>query len=203
MSEDECIGIELRWSQDDPENLTDLVVEVETTLDQIISQTNLLLAGGPVWREGFETNEDAFCLEFLQPLLIKMGFAEVRYTCGNDEYGKDFVCLEYTKSGEKRYIGVQAKKGDIRGTANAQVEKIINQVQTALEMPYEEIGQPEIYLSEVVVAASGLITRQARNKIRRKLMRLTSVGSVYFWDRIILQSLARRYWADELRTSTH
>ena len=93
---DSIYGISFHFSQGS--NLTTIIRNlVDETLEQlteIINNTDLSLKGGPVWSCKYEEDEDAFCIEVLQPLLQKMGFSSIRYVHGNDEFGKDFVFLD-------------------------------------------------------------------------------------------------------------
>jgi len=128
---------------------------------------------------------------------MKMGFEGVRYVHGRDEYGRDFIFSEVNRFNKDRYIGLQAKKGSISGTANSEIDDLFSQIRRALEMEYEEPGDPPIYLSEIIVAISGSFTNNAKKIIRRKLMSLASIGSVYFWDKATILSLIRKFWIDE------
>jgi hypothetical protein len=192
-----CITIRILIDQDHPHNLESLLTKVRKILHQVKAATELTLAGGPIWRQKYERDERTFCEEVIGPLLMKMGFKSVRYVHGRDEYGRDFIFSEVNRFDENRHIGLQAKKGSLSGTANSEIDDLFSQIRRALEMEYEEPGDPPIYLSEIIVAISGSFTNNAKRIIRRKLMSLASVGSVYFWDKATIRSLIRKFWIDE------
>lgn len=149
---------------------------------------------GMQWRQEYETDESLFCNEFLTPLLLRMGFLQLRYTHGKKEYGKDFTFSEMTPFGDLRHYGLQAKAGNVSGGVNAAIEEIIGQINDAFNMPYLELGsKDDRYISTFIVAISGRFTENAREKIVNKIPKGLT-GSVYFLDRERLLELVQRFW---------
>lgn len=149
---------------------------------------------GMQWGQEYETDESLFCNEFLTPLLLRMGFLQLRYTHGKKEYGKDFTFSEMTPFGDLRHYGLQAKAGNVSGGVNAAIEEIIGQINDAFSMPYLELGsKDDRYISTFIVAISGRFTENAREKIVNKIPKGLT-GSVYFLDRERLLELVQRFW---------
>ncbi len=169
------------------------LTERSTELKEIIREAEIAL-GGFEWREEYEKDEKLFATEVLAPLLRRMGFENVRYRHGTREYGKDFTFSEPTNFGSFRHYGLQAKKGDVRGSVNAEIDEIIGQLGDAFAMPYHELtSTEERYISTFVVAISGHFTENAQEKIVNKIPHGLH-GSVYFLDREKIQELVERHW---------
>jgi hypothetical protein len=142
------------------------------------------------WKDIYLKNERVFSIEFIRPLLLKLGFSQIRYCHGKKEYGKDFTFIDQDKFGLKRCYALQVKAGNVRGNAKSQIDRIIGQIEDSFSMPYFDIGSknPQ-YISNLIVAISGIFTENAKEKIAEKL-RKGLYGSVYFFDRDSLLELA-------------
>ena len=183
----------IRFTVNDEFNFKEKLDELTLKLKGFIKQTELLLLG-IVWRKEFETNEKLYCTDLLYPLLRKMGYIDVRFTHGTQEYGKDFTFSEQTKFGNLRHFALQAKAGNIRGNVNSQIDEIIGQLDDAFSMPYHEISANETrHISTFIVAISGQFTDNAKDKIIEKIPKHYR-GSVYFIDRDKTIELIEKYW---------
>jgi hypothetical protein len=163
------------------------------TIKAIMKATEVAL-GGLQWKDEYEKDERAFCLEVLAPLLRRMGFLAVRYTQGAREYGKDFTFSELTPFGHLRHYGLQAKAGNVSGEVNSAVDELVGQADDAFRMPYYEIASTEPrFISTFVIGISGRFTANAKDKIVNKIPRGLH-GSLLFLDRELVMELVGRYW---------
>lgn len=200
----EIDGISFRLLKDVTPELTlqNFVEDILLSLSEVISDAELSLNGGPVWDDKndaiYQKNERRFREEILHPLLRKMGYTFVYHTHGTDEAGRDFVFAETTKFQRTIYYALQAKKGDISGGSNSEIDGILGQINDAFDMSFRKIPEiPEIYIAVVIVATSGKFKNEALKKIHDKLKKYGPVGSVYFWNKEDIKALISQYWRKE------
>lgn len=97
-----------------------------------------------------------------------MGYlAHIEYH-GTKEKGKDIICFEYDRLNEQRFLAVVAKKGDLTGSAssNAGLMKVVNQIQQAIDNPYEDLyNMRQTFINEVWVITSGEIVSGAQESV--------------------------------------
>lgn len=124
-----------------------------------------------------------------------MGFSHVRYTHGTQEFGKDFTFSEKSPFGTYRYYGLQAKAGDLRGTATSKIHEIVNQANLAFGIPYKELNDlnNERYISTFVIAISGVFRGNVRDIILN-MIHVDKKGSIYFLDKNAVLELIDKYW---------
>jgi hypothetical protein len=190
------LHLEFTYSISQFEALCEILTQVGKTLAHIIQDTELSLSGGPTWKRIYEENEDLFCTEVLEPLLRKLGYSFVRYTGRKkrEEYGRDFTFSKRIEFGEFQHYGLQAKRGDMSGKVNSQIDEILGQLDDAFKIPYREPGSmEERYISVFIIAISGQFTENAQQKIRHKMPKW-AIGSVYFWDKAKILSLIAQCW---------
>ncbi len=175
--------------------LHDFVKQSVNTLKDMVQNTQISLAGGPIWKVEYERDEKLFCEDVLAPLLRRMGFEKVQYTHGRDEFGKDFIFSQRMEFGELCY-GLQAKAGNVGGGVNSKIDQLLGQIKDAFEMPYQEIGlNNNKYIAVLIIAISGRFTENARRKIKHKMPEYLA-GSVYFWDKERILSLIINCWTN-------
>lgn len=181
-------------------NLIKYAVEITIKVLNSLIEKTILKINGFTWESEYEKNEDLFCKEVLSPLLAKIGFTNVEYIGGIDEYGRDFIFNDSDKLGNKINFGLQAKKGDISGNANSKLNDIINQIDDAFKMPYKELGKTENqYLHYLIIATSGNYSRQAKEKIINKVSPEYR-RYVEFWDKTKILSLINQHWTDKIKS---
>lgn len=98
-------------------------------------------------------SEEELSTQIIMPLLKKLDFKSVIYTCGVDEFGRDIVFYDIDAFGNKKWKGAQVKAANIHATLSREgnVQEIINQIQEAFDNPYfhpasrEEIRVNEMY----------------------------------------------------------
>ena len=146
------------------------------------------------WRKEYESNEQKFSIEVIQPLLKMMGFMSVIYNHGTREYGKDFTFTELDKFYQLRHYGAQIKAGNISGKIKGQIDEIISQIEDSFSMPFFEIGSKEPkYISTLLIIISGKFTSNAKEKIAYKINK-GLWGTVYFLDKEKILELTDRFW---------
>ena len=146
------------------------------------------------WNPHYEKNEQYFSLELLIPLFQKMGFENISYNHGKDEYGKDITFQEIDKLGIRKTYGVQVKAGNISGKINSSIDSLISQIDDAFKVPFIDLNSrnPQ-YISTLIVVCSGHFTHNAKEKIQYKLSQ-GLYGSVNFLDKNKIQELIGKYW---------
>ena len=123
------------------------------------------------WNSEYEKDEMLFCKMFLTPYFNSLRFDRIIFNHGNKEFGKDYVLETTNIFGIKDYYGVQAKAGNLSGSANTNIDEIVTQIDMAFDIPYKLIDGTEIYVSKVIIAISGNFTDNAKERIYRKVNR--------------------------------
>jgi hypothetical protein len=121
---------------------------------------------GNYWIPEFEKDEMMFCNMYLTPFFKKIGFEQVIFNHGNKEFGKDYVLVTKNIFEETEYYGVQAKAGDMKGSATSSITEISNQIESAFKIPYKMTNGKEIYISKMIIAISGKFTENAQTIIQ-------------------------------------
>lgn len=139
-------------------------------------------------------DEPRFRAEVVQPLLERVpGVLQVVFTHGRDEYGRDFLfCYRHPVSGDRRWIGVQVKAGDVSGAVGRHVSMLVEQVEMAFQHPVKDIAaMGEVYVGEVMVLVSGLFTNNAKERILASIKDPVWRANVSFMDRPAIEGLIR------------
>ena len=68
--------------------------------------------------------------------------------------------------GRTEYYGVQAKAGNMSGTATSNINEIANQINTGFNVPYTLVSGEEVYISKMIIAISGKFTDNAQTIIQ-------------------------------------
>ncbi len=135
-----------------------------------------------------EQVEKQFTLDTVVPLLKALGFQGVRYTHGIDEYGRDLVFYDSDRFGFQRLYCAQVKYGNLSGSASSILNKIINQIEDGMTMPFFDTSLNEDkFPAGIYVIISGEYTRNAKEKIRKKCRG----KPVHFLDGAALESARR------------
>ncbi|QAA34092.1 hypothetical protein [Clostridium manihotivorum] len=134
---------------------------------------------GSYWIPEFEKDEMMFCNMYLTPFFKKIGFEQVIFNHGKNEYGKDYVLVTKNIFGETEYYGVQAKAGDMRGSANSNITEISNQIENAFKIPYKLINGKEVYISKMIIAISGKFTDNAQTIIQKYITTYMLTNTVF------------------------
>lgn len=171
----------------------DLLQKAFYIIRSITSLVELELKGFK-WKERYESDEMLFCNEVITPLLRKMDLLNFEFTHGISENGKDYVFSESTRFGTIRHSAVQVKAGNITGSANGKLKEIIEQLDDAFMIPFEQLNSEERkFIDTFYVVTSGKITSQAIEKIKAKI-KPELKGSVKFLDKYNILSLVDKYW---------
>lgn len=126
-------------------------------------------------------SERDLAIKIVIPLLKRMGFRSVTYTCDVDEFGKDIVCYYTNPFGDKKWVGVQVKTVDIHGKSSrsGNIQEVINQIQESFDNPfYHPTYNEEIEINEMFLITSGRITPKAKIAIKNKFLR----DAIHFMD---------------------
>lgn len=111
----------------------------------------------------------------LVPLLRGLGLRDViEYHGGASEKGKDLVGYYISPMGDRRYVALVVKRGDIHGSVSRRgsASEVLYQTQQALNEPYVDIyGLKELLIDEVWIVCSGVIKNTAIESIRETLNR--------------------------------
>jgi hypothetical protein len=138
-----------------------------------------------------------------------MSFQSVTYNNGPLERGKDIVAYKLDELGEKSWIAVVAKQGDVTGGVadHHGITNVVNQVQQVFEHPYNiPRTATDVRISRCWVIASGRMLQQASDQLHRLMsVRPYIHGSTRWILGDDLVSLVGRYspgvWDDLQRPS--
>lgn len=127
------------------------------------------------WKHVFK-NEKDFTLRLVIPWLKSLGHQNVRYTGGNEEYGRDVIFSKGQTKGDENWTGVQVKYGKIRGkhVGNSDIQELISQTKTALSVPLAiEQGTKVIKISQSIILTNESITTNAKTILKAGLKDLS------------------------------
>ena len=145
--------------------------------------------------EGLE--EKQFRGIILIPLFKKMGMRYViEYHGGSAKKGKDIIAYYDGPLGDRHYVAIVAKVGDIHGSVSKKgsAAEVLFQAEQALNEPYTDIYDlKEIRIDECWVATTGKIKNTAVESIRGKLAKSHLDKLVRFIDRQRLVELIATY----------
>lgn len=159
-------------------------------------EVDLNIALNSVIRDIGKINTEAdFRKEVMIPLLKKMRFVNVCDLHGINEYGKDIIFARPSEFGEYEYWGAQLKFGYISGAINGGIQKIIEQINVAFEMPFNDIyTKTEQYISKLLIVISQEYTENAKNRIIKSIKNDAIKNNIIFLDRPKVESLIDKYY---------
>ncbi len=143
---------------------------------------------------GVWENESRFRQELVEPMLRQVpGIINVISTHGKDEYGRDFIFdYRHPLLGDRRWVAVQVKIGDVSGTAGGVLRTILDQVQAAFEHPIIDLGaMGKVSTSEVIVLISGSFTNNAKERILDGVRDSVWRENTSFLDRTGIEGILR------------
>ena len=108
-------------------------------------------------------NETEYTNKVIIPLLKHMGYMEVTYNHGIDEFGKDVVFSEYDRFGNKKHHAAQVKVGNISGGTGSIINDIINHTQNAFNIEFPDlITKTNVSISDFFLITSGKFVGNAK-----------------------------------------
>lgn len=116
--------------------------------------------------------ESDFRRDLLIPLLFRMGFKSVTEYHGCSERGKDIICFDVDKLGERRYLAIVAKVCDLTGSAssNRGLSEIVCQVEQCFNEAYHDLwGMRTITMDQVWIVTTGRVVPGAADSVIGKL----------------------------------
>ena len=183
--------IEMSYEKDDNirASITSFVNKMYLIEEQVYRELDPLK-----WSEDYLKNEKKFSLELVLPLFRRLRFDSVKYTHGTKEYGKDIVCSYTDPIGERKYVAVQIKAGNMSGRVRSDIDEILAQLDDAMSIPFVDvtIGK-EVYMSQFYILISGKYTDNAQHKIISKMSNHQR-GVVTFIDQSKIMDLLRLHW---------
>lgn len=139
-------------------------------------------------------DEKQFTVSVIIPLLLAMGYEEVRYTHGPAERRCDVRFSEVTRHGSRRHMGMQVKAFDIRGGASGQASDIARLVDDAFRLPFvSQITFREELISEFIYVTSKRFSEEAKVEISKLIQSPAAKSNTYFWDLSDVTNLLSRY----------
>jgi len=133
--------------------------------------------------EAVTNDEQMYTTEVIVPLLRRLGFLDVIYSHGHEEYGRDLTFSKADDFGLIKHYAAQVKAQIISGEAGALIDKIVGQVDDAFLMPYTDLPtKEERYISAMYIITSRHFTKNATAKIIERLQRPAMRNNVFFID---------------------
>ena len=166
---------------------------IEEAHDEITAHTEHIAYGSQPRPEDIR-DEGTFTKKVIIPLLISMGFQDVKYSHGQREFGKDVTFSRLDEFGVFRHYGAQVKFGNVSGQANSEIDELIGQIDDAFAMPYISLyGKDRRYINALYVIASGKFTANAQEKILNKVSQPAVRSNVFFLDGEKVMALIERF----------
>lgn len=113
-------------------------------------------------------DEKALRESVLVPLLTKMGFKAVTIYHGPRERGKDIICFDFDRLGNREYFAVVAKVTDLDGSVSSSnnLREAVYQVEQCFDIPYQDLfGMMRVAIDRVWVVTSGRIKSRAEESV--------------------------------------
>lgn len=171
----------------------ELIVLVDQVYNELEGATDIAL-GSPFAKLEDCEKESSFTTKILLPLFRQLGFANVKYTHGNKEFGKDITFARRTEFDDLEFYGCQVKFGHISGSATGEVNELIAQAKDAFQMPFYDVyTRQKVRISKLVIAVSGKFTSNAIEKIVEGLTDYPLKNNLIFIDGEKINTLLARY----------
>lgn len=136
-------------------------------------------------------NEDQYTNEIIIPLLKHMGFIEVRYNHGAQEFGKDVLFAEFDRFGNKKYHAAQIKVGNIAGGNNKRINDLVDHIINAFEIPFDDlVTKKEQNIVDFFVFTNGEFVGNAKEIILKNTRLKPYLHRVYFYNRQLTTELS-------------
>ena len=143
--------------------------------------------------EAVADDERMYTTEVIVPLLRRLGFLDVVYSHGHEEFGRDVTFSKHDEFGIHKHYAAQVKAEVISGEAGALIDKIVGQIEDAFLMPYKDLATKEDrYISAMYVITSRHFTKNAKAKIVERLQRPAVRNNVFFLVGDKIKELWRR-----------
>src|SRR3989344_9466063 len=137
-------------------------------------------------------DEDQYTKEIIIPLLKYMGFIEVRYNHGIEEFGKDVLFAEFDRFGNKKYHAAQIKVGNIAGGNNKGINDLVDHITNAFEMPFTDmVTKKEQNIADFFIFTNGEFVGNAKKIILQNARLKPYIHRVYFYDGQLATELSK------------
>jgi len=126
------------------------------------------------WTKTFK-NEKDFTLRLVIPWLKSLGYQDVRYTGGTEEFGRDVIFSQNGLGKVKFWTGVQVKYGKIsvKHIGKQDIQELISQIKTAFTTPLKiNQGKAKVSLSQIFVITNEFVTSAAQKILKYGLKRI-------------------------------
>ena len=141
--------------------------------------------------------EQEYTDQVVMPLLRQMGFQEVTYNHGVNEFGKDVLFVEYDRFLMRKYYAAQVKLGDISGGNSSQIGDIISHTVRAFEIDFNDlITKQKVAISEFYIMISGRFTGNAKEILLQDSRFKPYWHRVHFYEGHHIDELWAKNYAD-------
>lgn len=128
--------------------------------------------------------DEAVFRQFIIKFFNELNYREAREAHGTSEAGKDLVFYEQNHLGEKEFVGVQAKIGDIHAKVSRSRNVTALWLQTVEALNSRvRFGGESHFLDKYVVLTSGEFNESARTKMEDFLSPTKYDKRIYLWGR--------------------
>ncbi len=106
------------------------------------------------------------------PLLVRMGFKSAVEYHGPREHGKDIICFDIDRLGQRRYLAIVAKVGDLTGSvsSNSGLSEAVTQAEQCFNEDYHDLfGMRTITMDEVWIVTTGRVISGAADSVMGRL----------------------------------
>lgn len=156
-----------------------------------------LASGDPELQRMKSLSEYDFTHDYVIPLFKEMGLREVRYTGGNEEYGRDIICYKFDNFGYREDVAVQVKINDIRRTRV--VQEVIAEAIAAYQNAFiDTYTHTERQISLLYVVTSGEIPEYSKGQIKNGLILLPTI---HFMDGYKILDIRKKRLSEYLKFS--
>jgi hypothetical protein len=151
-----------------------------------------------------ELDEKSLRESVLQPLLARMGFKYVQVYHGSREKGKDIICLDEDRLGNREYVAVVATAKDLNANVSSSrsLQSILRQVQQCFNVLYSDLyGMSSVSMDRVWVVTSRKIVPGAQDSVYEELKKSNLSKLVRFVSGETLVDLLDKHYPEYWDTS--
>jgi len=136
--------------------------------------------------------EEQYTKKTIIPLLKYMGFIEVLYNHGTEEFGKDVLFAEFDRFGNKKYHAAQIKVGNIAGGNNKGIYDLVDHITKAFEVPFlDMVTKRNQNIADFFIFTNGEFVGNAKDIILQNARLKPYIHRVYFYDGQLTTELSK------------
>ena len=144
-----------------------------------------------------ELNEAQYAKYVIIPLLKHMGYMEVTYNHGIDEFGTDVIFSEYDRFGNKKYNAAHIKSVDVSGDNQNEINELIGHILSAFGVEFHDlITKKKRRISDFFVITTKKFKRNAKTILLASSEMKEYIHRIHFYEGHHIKEFYERNYKD-------